>query len=123
MRAGKRRFAAALIAFAAAAGCSANDDVPAPSVGSVVPDHGSAGSLVLVNGMYFCQSPADGSGDNPDPMCDSTGDVHFGAAPGTPTDWSDTQISVEVPDGLSGPVDLTVIAGGRESNSITFTVD
>ncbi|HEY4240892.1 MAG TPA: IPT/TIG domain-containing protein [Kofleriaceae bacterium] len=120
------RFAAVLNAatlIASAAACSANDDVPAPSVGSVIPDHAAAGALVTVNGMYFCQVPEDGSDDDPDPMCTSTGEVHFGAAPGTPTNWSDTSIQVEVPDGLSGAVDLSVIAGGRESNSITFTAE
>jgi hypothetical protein len=113
----------ALLLAVLAAACSANDDIPAPSVGSVVPDRGAAGTLVLVSGMYFCQAPENGSDDDPDPMCTSTGDVHFGAAPGTPTNWSDTQIQVEVPDGLSGPVDLTVIAAGRASNAITFTAE
>ena len=100
--------------------CSANDDVPAPRVSNVVPDHATAGSIVLVNGDYFCQRPATGQED---PLCDATGQVHFGASPGTPTTWTETGITVEVPQGVTGGVDLSVIAKGRASNSIRFTAD
>jgi hypothetical protein len=99
------------------AACSANDDVPAPLVSSVVPDRAPAGALVTVNGDYFCQLP----GDMEDPLCDTVGQVQFGAAPGTPSLWSETQIMVEVPQGIAGDVPLTVIALGRASNAITFT--
>ncbi|HEX4422382.1 MAG TPA: IPT/TIG domain-containing protein [Kofleriaceae bacterium] len=122
---------AALAAMAGAAvagalgGCSANDDVPSPMLSNVQPDHASPGALVTLTGDHFCQQPQPTPGDDDEgpPVCDSTGDVHFGAAPGTPAMWSDTQISVEVPDGISGRVDLTVIAGGRASNAISFTAD
>ncbi len=102
------------------AGCSAGDDVPAPLISNIVPSHGVPASVVQVNGSYFCQRPA---GTTEDPNCAVAGTVHFGAAPATPTSWMDTAIMVEVPAGLSGSVDVQVIAAGRMSNTVSFTVD
>ena len=99
--------------------CTWNDDVPAPLVSSVVPDHAPTGALVTVNGDHFCQRP----GDVEDPLCDATGQVTFGAAPGTTSMWSETQIMAEVPQGVAGEVVLTVIARGRASNAISFTAE
>jgi hypothetical protein len=109
----------AVLAFGRLAGCAAGDDVPPPRVASVEPDHAPGGALVTLHGNYFCQRP----GMSEDLLCDSIGDVHFGAAPGTPTLWSDTAISVEVPAGVAGRVDVTVIARGRTSNAVAFTVE
>ncbi len=99
-------------------GCSLNEDIPAPHVSSVVPDHAAAGDVVMVNGDYFCQRPP-----SDDPLCDITGTVTFSAAPGTPTMWTDTSIFVEVPAGITGTVDLAVTARGRTSNTIAFTAN
>jgi hypothetical protein len=99
--------------------CSANDDFPRPQVASVQPDHASPGMFVDVHGDHFCQRP----GDNEDPLCDPVGAVHFGASPGTTILWTETLIQAEVPTGMAGHVDLTVIASGRVSNAIGFTID
>ena len=99
--------------------CSANDDVPAPQLSSVVPAAAPAGSVVTISGDYFCQRPNTG---NEDPLCDTTGVVNFGASPGPVTQWSDTTIMVEVPQGALGSVALSVTVKGRTSNPIAFRV-
>jgi IPT/TIG domain-containing protein len=98
--------------------CSASDDIPAPLISAVQPDSATAGSVVVVNGSYFCQRPDTGQED---PICDTPGEVQFGDSPATVTSYSDTTIMVEVPQGLIGAVSLDVVANGRESNSVTFT--
>jgi hypothetical protein len=107
-----------LIALLAA--CSASDDVPSPQLASVSPSHAPSGSVVMVSGSYFCQRPDNGEED---PTCDSVGIVDFGTVPGTTTTWADNAIMVEVPHGNAGDVDLSVSAGGRISNSISFSID
>ncbi len=102
------------------AACSANDDVPAPLISNVTPDQAIAGQVVTVNGSYFCQRPA---GTTDDPNCNVAGTVHFGAAPGTPTDWQDTAILVEVPAEVSGVANVEVVAGGKTSNTVAFTIE
>ncbi len=99
-------------------GCSANDDVPAPLIATVVPDQAPVGATVMVTGEYFCQQPNTGSDD---PTCDVSGSVRFDVVPGTPSSWSDTAIMVEVPSGVSGAAPVSVIAAGRVSNSVAFT--
>jgi hypothetical protein len=109
------------ITWLAVSGCSLNDDVPSPLVSSVTPDMATPGSVVIVYGSYFCQRPQDGSDD--DPNCPATGTVSFGAAPATPSNWTDTAISVVVPEGVSGQTQVQVTAEGKESNSVGFTAD
>ena len=111
--------ARALALAAALVGCSANDDIPAPLLSTVIPDHAPVGAIVMVAGAYFCQRP----GTNEDPICDVVGTVHFAAAPGTPSQWTDTMIMVEVPQGVSGRADVTVTAAGRTSNTVAFTAE
>ncbi len=111
---------AAAVALVLAA-CSANDDIPAPSVANVVPNHATSGQVVVVNGAYFCQRPQGGS--NLDPHCTVIGSVDFGSVPGTAVDWTDTAIMVEVPQIAAGRADVQVTAAGRTSNSVAFTVD
>lgn len=106
--------------FLLVAACSANDDIPAPQVASVTPDRAPAGAVVLVNGSYFCQR---GDTMDEEPMCQTTGEVNFGASPGTISTWSDTAVMVEVPSGVEGGVSLSVVVGGRPSNPIAFTID
>lgn len=101
------------------AACTTNDDFPRPQLASVLPDHAAPGIFVDVRGDFFCQR----AGSNEDPLCDPVGAVHFGAAPGTTIMWSETLIQSEVPSGVTGHVDLTVIAAGRVSNAIGFTID
>jgi hypothetical protein len=115
---------ALLFTLAVLAACSANDDVPSPALSGVQPNPAPSGAVVTLTGDHFCPRPATAPpGDDDNAVCDAPGDVHFGAAPGTPTTWTDTSIAVEVPDGIAGDVDLTVIVGGRPSNAITFTAD
>ena len=100
-------------------GCSANDDIPAPLISSLNPNHGPAGGVIMVAGQYFCQQPP-----GEDPACDSAaGTVSFDAAPGIVSAYTDTSIMVEVPTGLSGHVTVRVTAAGRTSNAATFTVE
>ncbi|MEO6774625.1 MAG: IPT/TIG domain-containing protein [Kofleriaceae bacterium] len=106
----------ALVALAA---CAANEDIPAPQVASIVPDHASAGAIVMIAGSYFCQRPDNGQED---PTCDSAGSVDFGTVPGVATTWADDAIMVEVPH-ASGEVDVSVTAAGRISNSASFTIE
>jgi uncharacterized protein (TIGR03437 family) len=108
------------LALALAAGCSASDDIPSPAVASVTPDHGAPGAVVTIAGSYFCQRPANVTDD---PNCAVAGTVHFGTVPATPTDWQDTQLLVEVPNGNVGATQVEVTAAGRTSNSVGFRVD
>jgi len=101
------------------AACSANDDIPAPQVSAVIPAAGAPGAIVTVQGNDFCQRPDTG---NEDPLCTSTGGVSFGASPGTVSQWTDTAIMVEVPQGVVGTVALTVGVNGRSSNAVSFDV-
>ncbi len=111
-----RRLHLILVIFLAA--CSASDDIPAPLISSVQPDSATGGSVVVVNGSYFCQRPDTGQED---PICDTPGEVQFGESPATVTSYTDTTIMVEVPQDLIGMVSLDVVADGRESNEVTFT--
>jgi hypothetical protein len=107
-----------VISTALLAACSARDDIPAPLIASIVPDHATPGSIVTVDGSYFCQDPS----PNPDdPTCAIAGTVQFGTVPGTPTTWADDAIMVEVPQ-QNGTVTVTVTAVGRTSNGVAFTV-
>jgi hypothetical protein len=108
------------LAMSAVLACSANDDIPAPIVSAVVPDHAPANSVVVVSGSYFCGRPRSAVED---PTCAVSGAVHFGAVPGTPSTYTDVSIMVEVPAGASGATDVTVTAAGRTSNAVAFTVD
>ena len=71
-----------LLGWLALSACSANDDVPAPAIGGLQPDHGIPGTTVAVSGTYLCQQPrVDGS--DVDPLgCTHIGTVMFGTAPG-----------------------------------------
>lgn len=100
-------------------GCSANDDIPAPLIASLNPNHGPPGAVIMINGSYFCQQPMVGE----DPVCDAVGTVNFGASPGIVSAYTDTSIMVEVPDGVSGQVPVSVTAAGKTSNSVTFTAE
>jgi hypothetical protein len=100
-------------------GCSASDDIPAPLVAALNPNHGPPGAVIMLTGNYFCQQPLTGE----DNVCDAVGTVNFGATPGIVSAYTDTSIMVEVPDGLSGQVPVSVTAAGKTSNSVTFTPD
>ena len=76
-----------------------------PWINDLSPPDGVVGTAVTISGVNF--------GD--------TGIVTFNATDGSPSSWSDTSISVEVPGGAtSGPV--VVRANGQDSNSVHFLV-
>ena len=80
--------------------------VPArPWINDLSPPDGVVGTAVTISGVNF----------------GNTGSVTFNATDGSPSSWSDTSISVEVPWGAtSGPV--VVVANGQDSNSVHFLV-
>ena len=111
----------ALVLVVWLAGCTANDDVPAPQLSAVSPASARAGSVVTITGAYLCQQPDTG---NEDPLsCANMGSVQFGTSPATPTLWSDTTISVEVPSLAPATLDLSALVAGRSSNAISFTIE
>jgi hypothetical protein len=112
-----------LLAWLALSACSANDDVPAPAIGGLQPDHGVPGIAVTVSGSYLCQQPrADGS--DVDPLaCAHTGTITFGTTPAVVVSYSDTSASIEVPPLVAGAVDVGVSVAGRSSNRVRFVVE
>ncbi len=97
--------------------CTAGDDVPAPLVSGVTPDHAPPGAIVQLTGDHFCQLPE----IREDVPCNPSGSVQFDTTPATATSWTETSIMVEVPQGLTTPVQVRVLAGGHTSNAVTFT--
>ena len=82
--------------------------VPAPSITSLSPTSGPAGTAVTITGTNF--GTASGS---------ST--ITFNGLAATPTSWSTTKVVTAVPfEASTGSVILTV--GGQASNGVTFTV-
>lgn len=112
-----------MIAVLILGACSANDDVPAPALASITPDHASPGTVVMIAGSYFCQQPDSGS-DDVDPLaCKTTGTVEFGTDQVDAQQYTDTAIMVSVPQTRTGEVSVAVAVAGRVSNAIAFTVD
>ncbi len=82
---------------------------PPPSITSVNPASGAAGTAVTIAGMYFGSS----QGGNT---------VTFnGTNAGTAASWSDGSITVNVPNGATTG-NVVVTAGGAPSNGVSFTV-
>jgi uncharacterized protein (TIGR03437 family) len=117
---GQRHSSALLGMVLLTAACSSSDDVPAPLVASVAPARAPGGALVTISGNHFCQTPDTG---NEDPTCLSAGTVEFGLSPGAASTWSDVTITAEVPSLPPGPLTVRVVAAGRTSNGVTFTVE
>jgi hypothetical protein len=113
---------AMLLAFAAAA-CTANDDVPAPAVAGVIPDHAGPGAVVVVNGSYFCQQTMPDQGEVDPLACANMGIVQFGSQPGIVQQYTDTSIMVAVPQAALGATQLSVSVAGRVSNTVDFTIE
>jgi uncharacterized protein (TIGR03437 family) len=99
--------------------CTAGEDVPAPALSSITPTHASPGSIVTLDGSFFCQQT-----ENEDPLaCKNTGSVEFASVPATVGVYSDQMISVEVPALEPGSVAVSVVSAGRRSNHVTFGID
>jgi carbon monoxide dehydrogenase subunit G len=78
-----------------------------PTITSLSPTSGSAGTPVTITGTNFASSQG-------------TSTVTFNGTPGAPTSWSATKIVVPAPAGATtGPVVVTV--NGASSNGVTFT--
>jgi len=93
---------------AASNGVSFTVTAPAPSITSLNPASGLAGSPVTISGANFGTTQG-------------TSTVQFNGTAATPTSWSATSIGVTVPAGATtGNVVVTV--GGAASNGVTFAV-
>ena len=80
----------------------------APTIGSLDPDSGPEGTTVEITGTNFGASQG-------------TSSVTFNGTPATPTNWSDTSITVAVPMGATtGNVVVTV--DGTPSSGVSFTM-
>lgn len=98
-------------------GCTRGDDVPAPAIAALTPASGVAGDVVVISGSDFCQTPE----VDDEATCLHTGAVAFGSVPATATAWSDHEVQVGVPEGLTVPVQVRVQVAGRSSNGATLT--
>jgi hypothetical protein len=112
-----------LISLLVVSACSANDDVPAPAIAAVQPDHAVPGTTVQVSGSYLCQAPRTG-GNDVDPLaCEHMGAVMFDTAPGLVTSYTDTLVLVDVPALPAGRSSVVVSVAGRSSNRLDFIVE
>jgi hypothetical protein len=78
-----------------------------PTITSISPTSGPAGTLVTINGSNF--GATQGSSF-----------VSFGTTQASINSWSDTQIIAVAPSGLSGTVPVTVTTTAGTSNGINF---
>jgi hypothetical protein len=114
------RYAIAVAVFLAA--CSANDDIPAPVLASATPASANVNTIITLSGSYFCQQP-EGSADSDPLACAHTGAVMFGETPANATQYTDSSITTQVPEMPAGDTQISVATGGRETNTIDFTVE
>src|SRR6266567_152115 len=112
-----RQFVRSWLVFALAAvvGCGGayspnggGNPPPAPSITSLNPTSGVAGTSVTITGTYFGATQG-------------TSTVKFNGTTGTPTSWSATSIVVQVPAGATTG-NVVVMVGGVASNGVGFTV-
>jgi hypothetical protein len=79
-----------------AASCTASDDVPAPMISAVNPEHAQPGVSVTIIGDFFCQQPE--TGGEVDPLaCANVGTVNFGPTPANVGMYTEHMITAEVP--------------------------
>jgi hypothetical protein len=110
-----------ILCFVACVGCTQSDDVPAPLIATVLPDHAAPGVSVMISGHGFCQQPD--TGDEDPLACANMGLVEFGQVPGSIGSYTDDMISVEVPALAAGSTTVSVAVAGRRSNRASFFVD
>ena len=82
-----------------------------PTITSISVDSGPVGSEVAIQGTSF--------GDTQDTSCVSFGGVQADEY----TSWSDTEIIVKVPSGVSGQLQVAVTTWAGPSNGMTFSVE
>ncbi len=81
--------------------------LPPPSITTLAPSTGTAGTSATITGANFGSSQGSGS-------------VTFAGSPATVTSWSDTVIAATVPVS-AGTGSVVVTANGASSNGLTFT--
>jgi Cellulose binding domain/Glycosyl hydrolase family 12/IPT/TIG domain len=81
-----------------------------PSIASISPASGTAGSSVTLTGTNFGSTQGSST-------------VNFGVTPATVTSWSNTSITATVPNLTAGAVSVSVTVGGTTSNSVSYTVN
>jgi hypothetical protein len=111
-----------LLLIVLSGGCSASDDVPAPMVSSVSPDHAQPGVSIMILGDYFCQQP-ETDGDVDPLACENMGIVEIGTVPSSTGLYTDQMITAEVPWLGAGSYAVSVSVAGRRSNGVTLVVD
>lgn len=110
--------------LASLAACTANDDVPAPRLSSIVPVRATPGTAVMLFGDHLCQQPDTGGSDEEDPLaCANTGLVDFDRVPGAVGTYTDTAVTAIVPDLPAGNADVAVVVLGRRSNGIELQIE
>ena len=100
--------------------CSANDDIRAPTISAVMPDHGAPGTFVTVTGSDLCQQPR---GDDDPLTCAHVGTLLFDTFPMVAIAYSDTTVMAEVPALPAGRSSVGVSVAGRSSNRLSFVVE
>jgi len=100
-----------VLGVSVAAGCGGKKTVEdKPELGFLSPVSGPVGTKVTITGANL----GDDQGDSV---------VHFGGKVVDPSAWSDTSVTVKVPEGLSQDVQgVTVLTTAGESNEISFAV-
>ncbi|MBK5093089.1 MAG: IPT/TIG domain-containing protein [Actinobacteria bacterium] len=97
---------ALVLIFAVGAGCGKKG----PSITSIAPDTGPAGTEVKITGENFGTSQGDGV-------------VHVGTGVADVVAWSELKITVKVPSGLPAAAQgISVLTDVGESNQVDFTV-
>jgi len=82
--------------------------LPTPSISSLSPTSGTAGTSVTISGSAFGSSQGSST-------------VTFNGTAGTPTSWGGSTIRVPVPSGATSG-NVVVTRGGVPSNGVNFTV-
>lgn len=85
------------------------DNIPAPSLSSLVPPSGLAGSSLAINGSGFQAAQGGGA-------------VFFGSSTATVSSWSSNQITIVVPSVAVGDYPVSVVTTGGTSNVLTYTI-
>ena len=97
---------ALVLILAVGAGCGKKG----PSITSIAPDTGPAGTEVKITGENFGTSQGDGV-------------VHVGTGVADVVAWSELKITVKVPSGLPAAAQgISVLTDAGESNQVDFTV-
>jgi hypothetical protein len=117
--------AAALVATS----CDDGGGGPGPTIDRIAPPQARVGDVIDILGERFCSYVRDGAppidaGGAGGPCDDAF--VTFGTAPGiepaVAEAWTDTRITVRVPQLVTGPTSILVTVNGRQSEVADFEV-